>query len=31
VGSVLIVDDIAGSARLVEWLLAPDGHDLRMV
>ena len=28
-GSVLIVDDIAGSARLVESLLAPDGHRLR--
>ena len=25
-GSVLIVDDIAGNARLVESLLAPDGH-----
>jgi putative two-component system response regulator len=28
-GSVLIVDDIAGSARLVEALLAPDGHAVR--
>lgn len=28
-GSVLIVDDIAGSARLVESLLAPDGHHVR--
>ena len=29
-GSVLIVDDIPGSARLVESLLAPDGHAVRM-
>ena len=29
-GSVLIVDDIAGSARLVESLLTPDGHHLRI-
>jgi len=28
-GSVLIVDDIAGNARLVESLLAPDGHAVR--
>ena len=28
-GSVLIVDDLPGSARLVESLLAPDGHALR--
>lgn len=28
-GSVLIVDDIAGNARLVESLLAPDGHTVR--
>ena len=28
-GSVLIVDDIAGNARLVEALLAPDGHAVR--
>jgi putative two-component system response regulator len=28
-GSVLIVDDIAGNARLVESLLAPDGHLVR--
>jgi putative two-component system response regulator len=28
-GSVLIVDDIAGNARLVETLLAPDGHTVR--
>ena len=27
--SVLIVDDIAGNARLVESLLAPDGHAVR--
>jgi putative two-component system response regulator len=27
--SVLIVDDIAGNARLVEALLAPDGHTVR--
>jgi hypothetical protein len=26
VGSALIVDDIAGNARLSERLLAPDGH-----
>jgi len=25
-GSVLVVDDIAGNARLLESLLAPDGH-----
>lgn len=25
-GCVLAVDDIAGNARLVESLLAPDGH-----
>jgi cyclic di-GMP phosphodiesterase len=30
VGSVLIVDDIAGNARLVESLLAPDGHVVRI-
>src|SRR4051812_2393411 len=29
VGSVLIVDDIPGNARLVESLLAPDGHVVR--
>jgi putative two-component system response regulator len=29
-GSVLIVDDIAGNARLVESLLAPDGHAVRL-
>jgi putative two-component system response regulator len=29
-GSVLIVDDIVGSARLVKSLLAPDGHAVRM-
>ena len=28
-GSVLIVDDIAGNARLVESLLAPDGYAVR--
>ena len=28
-GSVLIVDDIAGNARLIERLLAPDGHVVR--
>ena len=28
-GSVLIVDDIAGNARLIESLLAPDGHAVR--
>jgi putative two-component system response regulator len=28
-GSVLIVDDVAGNARLIERLLAPDGHTLR--
>lgn len=28
-GSVLIVDDIAGNARLIEALLAPDGHSVR--
>ena len=28
-GSVLIVDDIAGNTRLVESLLAPDGHVVR--
>ena len=28
-GSVLIVDDIASNARLVESLLAPDGHTVR--
>ena len=28
-GSVLIVDDIAGNVRLVESLLAPDGHVVR--
>ena len=28
-GSVLIVDDIVGNARLVESLLAPDGHTVR--
>jgi putative two-component system response regulator len=28
-GSVMIVDDIAGNARLVESLLAPDGHAVR--
>src|SRR6185295_3657268 len=28
-GSVLVVDDIAASARLVERLLAPDGHAVR--
>ena len=27
--SVLIVDDIAGSARLIASLLAPDGHAVR--
>src|ERR1700681_2914695 len=30
-GSVLIVDDVAGNARLVESLLAPDGYAVRMV
>ena len=28
-GSVLIVDDVAGNVRLVESLLAPDGHAVR--
>ena len=28
-GSVLIVDDIAGNARLIASLLAPDGHAVR--
>src|SRR6185436_10154018 len=28
-GSVLVVDDIAGNARLVQALLAPDGHAVR--
>jgi putative two-component system response regulator len=28
-GSVLVVDDIAGNARLLESLLAPDGHTVR--
>ena len=28
-GSVLIVDDVAGNTRLVESLLAPDGHTVR--
>jgi putative two-component system response regulator len=28
-GSVLIVDDIEGNARLVESILAPDGHAVR--
>ena len=28
-GSVLIVDDIAGSARLIESVLVPDGHGVR--
>src|SRR3990172_3872810 len=28
-GSVLVVDDIAGNTRLVESLLAPDGHTVR--
>jgi len=28
-GSVLIVDDMPGSARLMESLLAPDGHTIR--
>lgn len=28
-GSVLIVDDIAGSARLIQKLLAPDSHTIR--
>lgn len=28
-GSVLIVDDIAGNVRLIESLLAPDGHVVR--
>jgi putative two-component system response regulator len=28
-GSVLIVDDIAGNARLIERLLVPDGHIVR--
>ena len=30
-GSVLIVDDVAGNARLVESLLAPDGYAVRTV
>jgi putative two-component system response regulator len=30
VRSVLIVDDIAGNARLVESLLSPDGHAVRI-
>jgi putative two-component system response regulator len=30
-GSVLIVDDVAGNARLVEALLAPDGYAVRTV
>lgn len=29
-GSVLIVDDIAGTARLIASLLAPDGHAVRV-
>jgi putative two-component system response regulator len=28
-GTVLVVDDIAGNARLLESLLAPDGHTVR--
>jgi CheY-like chemotaxis protein len=28
-GSVLIVDDVAGSARLIASLLAPEGYALR--
>jgi putative two-component system response regulator len=28
-GSVLIVDDIAGNARLIERVLEPDGHSVR--
>ncbi|MBK5295598.1 MAG: response regulator, partial [Vicinamibacteria bacterium] len=28
-GTVLVVDDIAGNARLLESLLAPDGHAVR--
>ena len=28
-GSVFIVDDMPGSARLIESLLAPDGHTMR--
>ena len=28
-GTLLIVDDITGNARLLEALLAPDGHDVR--
>jgi cyclic di-GMP phosphodiesterase len=28
-GSVLVVDDVAGNARLVQALLAPDGHAVR--
>jgi putative two-component system response regulator len=30
-GSVLIVDDVAGSARQIESLLAPDGYEVRTV
>jgi putative two-component system response regulator len=30
-GSVLIVDDVAGNARLVESILAPDGYAVRTV
>jgi len=30
VGSVLIVDDLEGSARLAQAMLAPDGHATRM-